>query len=223
MSDSDVDGGPEPVAPAVRRQRRGAYQVSSVGRYRIFLIISSAIGLWASYFDHFPDLYGTEYEYVVGFALARWELRPSTDPPPNTDHEFMQGIASGLSENVRGFIQYPVLEVAKLSIQHAVQSHVDYSSNVVELDLLLRVLSDFAINLPDGSVYSVRGTGASKSLAALASTFGCCFGEVSSAICIESCEFRVVASAHRKYLFQIVSFRIIGADGTRESEVVELA
>jgi hypothetical protein len=157
MSDSDVDGGPEPVAPAVRRQRRGAYQVSSVGRYRIFLIISSAIGLWASYFDHFPDLYGTEYEYVVGFALARWELRPSTDPPPNTDHEFMQGIASGLSENVRGFIQYPVLEVAKLSIQHAVQSHVDYSSNVVELDLLLRVLSDFAINLPDGSVYSVRG------------------------------------------------------------------
>ena len=103
---------------------------------------------------------GLNHEYVVGFALARWELRPSTDPPPNTDHEFMQGIASGLSEsmyNVRGFIQYPVLEVAKLSIQHAVQSDVDYSANVVELDLLLRVLSDFAINLPDGSVYSVRG------------------------------------------------------------------
>ena len=69
MSDSDIDGGPEPVAPAVRR---GAYQVSLVGRYRIFLIISSAIGLWASYFDHFPDLYGTEHEYVVGFALARY-------------------------------------------------------------------------------------------------------------------------------------------------------
>ena len=126
----------------------------------IFLIISSAIGLWASHFDHFPDLYGTEYEYVVGFALARWELRPSTDPPPNTDYEFMQGIASGLSRsmyNVRGFIQYPVLEVAKLSVQHAVQSHVDYSANAGELDLLLRVLSDFPINLPDGSVYSVRG------------------------------------------------------------------
>ena len=157
MSDSDIDGGPEPVAPAVRRR---AYRVSLVGRARIFLIISSAIGLWASHFDHFPDLYGTEYEYVVGFALARWELRPSTDPPPNTDYEFMQGIASGLSRsmyNVRGFIQYPVLEVAKLSVQHAVQSHVDYSANAGELDLLLRVLSDFAINLPDGSVYSVRG------------------------------------------------------------------
>ena len=55
------------------------------------------------------------------------------------------------------FIQYPVLEVAKLSIPHAVQSDVDYSAHVVELDLLLRVLSDFAINLPDGSIYSVRG------------------------------------------------------------------
>ena len=39
MSDSDIDGGPEPVAPAVRR---GAYRVSLVGRPRIFLIISSA-------------------------------------------------------------------------------------------------------------------------------------------------------------------------------------
>ena len=40
MSDSDIDGGPEPVAPAVRRR---AYRVSLVGRARIFLIISSAI------------------------------------------------------------------------------------------------------------------------------------------------------------------------------------
>ena len=70
----------------------------------------------------------------------------------------MEGIAFGLSgSRLYVFIQHPVLEVAKLSIPHAVQSDVDYSAHVVELDLLLGVLSDFAINLPDGSVYSVRG------------------------------------------------------------------
>ena len=158
MSDSDIDGGLEHVvAPAVAR---GQYRVSSVGNLRIFLIISSADGRWAGHFDHFGDVYGTDHEYVVGFAVARWELRPSTDPPPNTDYEFMEGIASGLSESmytVRGFIQYPVLEVAKLSIPHLVSSDVDYSANVVEVDLLLRVLSDFNIELPDGSVYNVQG------------------------------------------------------------------
>ena len=79
------------------------------------MIISSADGLWARHFDYFADLLGTDHEYAVGFAFARWELRPITDPPPNTDYEFMEGIASGLSGssyNVRGFIQYPVLEVA---------------------------------------------------------------------------------------------------------------
>ena len=161
MSDSDIDGGLEHVvAPAVAR---GPYRVSSVGNLRIFLIISSADGRWAGHFDHFGDVYGTDHEYVVGFAVARWELRPSTDPPPNTDYEFMEGIASGLFASgrsmytVRGFIQYPVLEVAKLSIPHLVSSDVDYSANVVEVDLLLRVLSDFNIELPDGSVYNVQG------------------------------------------------------------------
>ena len=125
-----------------------------------FLIISSADGRWSRHVGHFADLFGTGHEYAVGFALARWELRPITDPAPNTDYEFMEGIASGLSLSrytVRGFIQYPVLEVAKLSIPHLVQSDVDYSANVVELDLLLRVLSDFNVELPDGSVYNVQG------------------------------------------------------------------
>ena len=53
-------------------------------------------------------------------------------------------------------IQYPVLEVAKLSIPHAVQSDVDYSAHVVELDILLKILSNFTINLLDGSIYSFR-------------------------------------------------------------------
>ena len=123
------------------------------------MIISSADGRWARHVDHGADLFGTGHEYAVGLALARWELRPNTHPAPNTDYEFMEGIAFGLSGSrlyVVGSYTVSSIGSCKVSIPHAVQSDVDYSAHVVELDILLKILSNFTINLPDGSIYSFR-------------------------------------------------------------------
>lgn len=123
MDDSEIvgdasDAEPPPQQESNRKRRRANAVMSSAGKDRVVIVVSSVQGLWHGEFRQGEESSGADQgDVVVGIVLvAAWTLCSARETPRNADHATMRDKAARCCKSVRvsGFVEYPITCAVRL-------------------------------------------------------------------------------------------------------------